>query len=108
MTKMMSFCSNSNQKTKTKNEILRLPFGAVRRCVNLLDLENARKKNLIWLQKLTSIQKRTSPLKCDYFRYPKPDFTASHLSTKVTPRQSERSSVCKLAQPASAETSVRS
>ena len=37
----------------------------------------------IWLQKSASIQKRTSPLKFDHFRYPKPDFTASNLSTKV-------------------------
>ena len=39
----------------------------------------------IWLQKSASIQKRTSPLKFDHFRYPKPDFTASNLSTKAWP-----------------------
>ena len=37
----------------------------------------------IWLQKSASIQKRTSPVKFDHFRYPKADFTASDLSTKV-------------------------
>ena len=29
------------------------------------------------------MQKRTSPLNFDHFRYPKQDFTASNLSTKV-------------------------
>ena len=37
----------------------------------------------IWLQKSASIQRRTSPLKFDHFRYPKADFTASNLSTKA-------------------------
>ena len=37
----------------------------------------------IWLQKSASIQERTSPLKFYHFRYPKADFTASNLSTKV-------------------------
>ena len=34
------------------------------------------------MQKSASIQERTSPPKFDHFRYPKPDFTASDLSTK--------------------------
>ena len=38
---------------------------------------------IICSQKSASIQKRTSPLKFDHFRYPKSDFTASDLSTKV-------------------------
>ena len=37
----------------------------------------------IWSQKSASIQKRTSPLKFDHFRFKIPDFTASNLSTKV-------------------------
>ena len=37
----------------------------------------------IWLQKSASIRTRTSLLKFDHFRYPKPDFTASDASTKV-------------------------
>ena len=57
-------------------------FGAVRRCVNLVDLEKCEKIS-IWLQKSASIPKRTSPLKFDHFRYPKPDFTASNLSTEA-------------------------
>ena len=35
------------------------------------------------MQKSASRQKRTSRLKFDHFRYPKADFTASNLSTKV-------------------------
>ena len=35
------------------------------------------------MQKSASILKRTSPLNFDHFRYQKPDFTASDLSTKV-------------------------
>ena len=46
----------------------------------------------ILLQKSASIQKRTSPLKFDHFRYPKPDFTASDLSTKVSPASEKRKS----------------
>ena len=38
--------------------------------------------------KSVSIQKRTSPLKFDHFRYPRPDFTASNLSTKASPTRS--------------------
>ena len=38
----------------------------------------------IWLQKSASIEKRTNPLKFDHFRSPKPYFTASDLSTKVS------------------------
>ena len=37
----------------------------------------------IWLQKSASIQKRTSPLKFDNFRWKIPNFTASYLSTKA-------------------------
>ena len=37
----------------------------------------------IWLQKSASIQKRTSPLKFDKFRWKIPNCTASYLSTKV-------------------------
>ena len=37
----------------------------------------------IWLQNSTLIQKRTSPLKFDHFRYQKSDFSASDLSTKA-------------------------
>ena len=58
-----------------------IEFGAVRRCVNLVDLENCEEISL-WLQKSASIQKRTSPLKLYHFRYPKTDFTASDLSTR--------------------------
>ena len=58
-------------------------LGAVRRCVNLVDLVKCLKKMSIWLQKSASIQKGTSPLKFDQFRYPKPDLTASDLSTKA-------------------------
>ena len=57
-------------------------MGAVRRCVNLVDLEKCFKKMSVFLQNSVSIKKRTSPLKFDHFRYPEPDFTASDLSTK--------------------------
>ena len=57
-------------------------LGAVRRYVNLVDLEKCYKMS-IWLQKSASIQKRTSPLKFDHSRFKMPDFIASSLSTKV-------------------------
>ena len=37
----------------------------------------------IWSQKSASIQKRTSPLKFDHFRWKIPNFTVSNLSTKL-------------------------
>ena len=57
-------------------------LGAVRRCVNLVDLERCQNMT-ICLQKSASIQKRTSPLKFDHFRNPQPNLTASDLSTKA-------------------------
>ena len=39
--------------------------------------------SIIWLQKSASIQKRTSPLKFDYFRWKIQNFIASNLSTQV-------------------------
>ena len=37
----------------------------------------------IWLRKSASILKRASPLQFGHFRYPKPDFIATDLSTEV-------------------------
>ena len=89
----MIFFGNSNESSKKflANFCEYFEYGAVRRCANLVDLEKCFKMS-IWLQKSASIQKRTSPLKFDHFRYPKADFTASNLSTKVDTLTPEDSS----------------
>ena len=81
----MIFCGNSNKNSKKLTNFANILNWE--RCEGLfilfylVDLEKSYKMS-IWLQKSASIQKRTSPLKFDHFRYPKPDFTASDLSTK--------------------------
>ena len=53
----------------------------------------------IWLQKSASIQKRTSPLKFDKFRWKIPNFTASYLSTKAGSRRARRRMTSPFHQP---------
>ena len=90
----MIFCRIRTKIRKSSTNFCEsFELGAVQRCVNLVDFEKC-KKWTIWLQNSASIEKRTSPLKYDHFRYPKSDFTASNLSTKCRTSPPALSSTC--------------
>ena len=97
----MIFCRNSNKIRQSLTKFCEyFELGAVRRCVNLVDLEKCFKMN-IWLQTSAFIQKRASSLKFDPFRHPTPDFTASNLSTKDPTPIPRKSSARIVARPQS-------
>ena len=81
------FSENSRKNSKKFYEILQrfsLSTGAkeCQSCRSWKMLKNAYLESF-WTQKSASIQKRTSPLKFDKFRWKIPSFTASYLSTKT-------------------------
>ena len=79
------FLQKSEQKCENSltNFCEYFELGAVRRSVYLVDREKRLLKMSIGLQRSASIQKRTSPLKFDHFRWKIHNFLASNLSTKV-------------------------
>ena len=86
-------CRNSSKNSKKFDEFLRVSWirSGAKVCESCRSWKNLMLKMTIWLEKSASIQKRTSPLKFDHFRYPKPDFTASNLSTKAARARRTRS-----------------